>query len=58
MSVTFFDEKAHGGVHVPTLTYGSLTWSFAEHLNSALRVSQRAMERSILEIKLVDRCLS
>lgn len=40
---------------LPILTYGSQTWSLTNQQKSALGVCQRAMERSILGVKLTDR---
>ena len=40
---------------LPTLTYGAQTWSLTKRQKSALGVCQRAMERSILGVKLTDR---
>lgn len=37
------------------LTYGAQTWSLTEHQKSKLKICQRAMERSILGVKLKDR---
>ncbi|XP_061723667.1 uncharacterized protein LOC133529882 [Cydia pomonella] len=40
---------------LPVLTYGAQAWSLTEIQKSKLKVCQRAMERSILGIKLTDR---
>ena len=40
---------------LPILTYGSQTWSLTNIQKSKLKVCQRAMERSILGVKLTDR---
>ncbi len=40
---------------LPILTYGAQTWSLTENQKSKLKICQRAMERSILGIKLSDR---
>uniref|UniRef100_A0A2H1VD89 SFRICE_013508 n=1 Tax=Spodoptera frugiperda TaxID=7108 RepID=A0A2H1VD89_SPOFR len=37
------------------LTYGAQTWSLTQHQKSKLKVCQRAMERSILGVRLSDR---
>ena len=39
----------------PVLTYGSQTWSITKNLYNKLETTQRAMLRSILEIKKQDR---
>lgn len=40
---------------LPVLTYGAQTWSLTEALMSKIGVCQRAMERSMLGVKLIDR---
>lgn len=40
---------------LPVLTYGAQTWSLTSQQRSTLEVCQRAMERSILGVKLIDR---
>ncbi|CAG9128206.1 unnamed protein product [Plutella xylostella] len=40
---------------LPVLTYGSQTWSLTEHQKSKLKVCQRAMERTILGVRRIDR---
>lgn len=40
---------------LPILTYGAQTWSLTNTQKSDLKVCQRAMERSMLGIKLTDR---
>lgn len=40
---------------LPCLSYGSQTWIFNNNINNKLQVCQRAMERSILNIKRRDR---
>ncbi|CAG9137233.1 unnamed protein product [Plutella xylostella] len=40
---------------LPVLTYGAQTWSLTEHQKTRLKVCQRAMERSLLGVKLTDR---
>ena len=40
---------------LPVLTYGAQTWSLTNLQKSALKVCQRAMERSILGVKLMDK---
>ncbi|KAJ8714787.1 hypothetical protein PYW08_004768 [Mythimna loreyi] len=39
---------------LPILTYGAQTWSLTNIQKSKLKVCQRAMERSILSVKLTD----
>ncbi|CAG9123810.1 unnamed protein product [Plutella xylostella] len=40
---------------LPVLTYGAQTWSLTEHQKSKLKVCQRAMERTILGVRRIDR---
>lgn len=40
---------------IPTLTYGSQTWSLTKKQAQKIQVCQRKMERKILEIKLQDK---
>ncbi|CAB0027912.1 unnamed protein product, partial [Trichogramma brassicae] len=40
---------------LPVLTYGAQTWSLTLSQKSKLGVCQRAMERSVLGVKLTDR---
>ncbi|KAJ2937401.1 hypothetical protein O0L34_g19084 [Tuta absoluta] len=40
---------------LPVLTYGAQVWSLTEAQKSKLKVCQRAMERSILGVKRIDR---
>ena len=40
---------------IPVLTYGAQTWALTETQLNKLRTTQRAMERSILNVKRVER---
>ncbi|CAG9137409.1 unnamed protein product [Plutella xylostella] len=40
---------------LPVLTYGAQTWSLTEYQKSKLKVCQRAMERTILGVRRIDR---
>ena len=41
---------------LPTMTYGAETWSTTKEIEQKLIVTQRAMERKMLNISLRDRC--
>jgi len=40
---------------IPTLTYGTQTWSLTKTQTERLKITQRAMERSILGVKKKER---
>ena len=42
-------------VVLPTLTYGAETWSLTQHQSDKLAVTQRSMERNILNVSRIDR---
>ena len=48
-------RKAYNQCVIPTLSYGSQTWSLTKEIVNKLEVCQRAMERKILGIKLQDK---
>ncbi|GBO99447.1 Putative uncharacterized transposon-derived protein F52C9.6 [Eumeta japonica] len=41
---------------LPCLTYGSQTWPFTEKIKDKIRSTQRAMERSMLRLRKVNKC--
>ena len=40
---------------LPTMAYGSQTWSLSKQTTNKLRTAQRAMERKMLDLKLKDK---
>ena len=40
---------------LPTMTYGSKTWSLNKQMTNKLRTAQRAMERKMLDLNLKDK---
>ena len=48
-------KKVFNQCVLPTMTYGCQTWTLTKDIIHRLRVSQRAMERKILNIKIKDR---
>ncbi len=41
---------------LPSLTYGCQTWTLNEKIINRLKVTQNAIERSMLDIKKTDHC--
>jgi len=48
-------RKVYNQCVLPTMTYGSETWSTTKHLERKLHSAQRAMERQMLQISLRDK---
>ena len=48
-------RKVYDQCILPTVTYGCQTWSLTREILNKLEVSQRAMERKMLNIKLKDK---
>ncbi len=48
-------RKVYNQCVLPTMTYGSETWSLTKYSETKLQSAQRAMERQMLKISLQDR---
>ena len=48
-------RKVYNQCVLPTMTYGSETWSLTKYLETKLQTAQRAMERQMLHISLRDK---
>ena len=48
-------RKVYNQCVLPTMTYGSETWSLTKYLETKLQSAQRAMERQMLNISLRDK---
>ena len=48
-------RKMYNQCVIPTMTYGSETWTTTKQLEQKLRTTQRAMERRMLKITIKDR---
>ena len=50
-----FLKKTMDQFVLPTMTYGCQTWSLNKQMTNKLRITLRAMERKMLDLKLQDK---